>query len=128
MLKLCYSTLKAINEELDIITAQGDKVHGCLGYILILIQVRLMIVWAVSTALENFKVLCPTSDVHDMVWAVGTLSPAFSAQVGWERLPFHWLLSTSSRRGLCQWSLVRDGSGICSEKIGLSSFDFALIQ
>ena len=68
MLKLCYSTLNIINEELDKITAQGpwlvgiysdlntSAVDGCLDRL--------------STALEKFKV-CPTSDVHGL----GLISP-----------------------------------------------------
>ena len=62
MLKLCYSTLKTINEELDKITAQGpwllgiysdlnmSAVDGCLERL--------------STSLEKFKVR-PASDVRD---------------------------------------------------------------
>ena len=63
LLKLCYSTLKMINEELDKITAQGpwllgiyrdlnaSAVDGCLDRL--------------STALEKFKVR-PASDAHDL--------------------------------------------------------------
>ena len=59
----CYSTLKAINEELDKIVAQGSwrlgiysdlnttAVEDCLNRL--------------STALEKFKV-CPTPDVHGL--------------------------------------------------------------
>ena len=60
---MCYSALKAINEELDKIAAQGSwklgiysdlnttAVDDCLNRL--------------STALEKFKV-CPTSDVHGL--------------------------------------------------------------
>ena len=65
---VCYSTLKAINEELDKIAAQGPcrlgtcsdlnttAVDGYLNHL--------------PTALEKFKV-CPTLDVHGLYLDVG---------------------------------------------------------